>query len=124
MIKLVLIICLSLFNFTQRNTAIAETVECRVKSNGTIKNLKEIFLGRCHYFLNIRQQTNCDINSKSYNCTEIWFAFEKASTGKTPCNITIDDYRKFLSLVNHPIPANSTFFYSGTYRTAQDRKRL
>jgi hypothetical protein len=122
MIKLVLVICLSLFNFTQRTTA--ETVECSVKSNGTINNLKEIFLGRCHYFLNIRQQTNCGINSKSYNCTEIWLAFKEASTGKTPCNITIDDYRKFLSLVNHSIPANSTFFYSGTYRTAQDSKRF
>ena len=97
------------------------THSCRLKaSNGTTKNIEAIFKGRCYYFLNLRHSINCDINLDVYNCSKIWKAFESAVVGKVPCNIKMEDYQYFLSLVNHSIPTNSTLFWSGTYKSAQD----
>jgi ADP-ribosyl cyclase 1 len=119
MMNRIFIFYLSVFGFTKQVIA-----ECKLKNNGTTKNLKEIFMGRCYSFLNLRQGSNCHIDPKNYNCTKIWQTFEAASTGKTPCNIHVNDYENFLNLVNHSIPVNSTFFYSGTYGVAQDCKKI
>ena len=44
--------------------------------------------------------------------------FEKIIIGKEPCRIKIEDFDKFIELVNHPIPMSKTLFWSGTYSTA------
>ena len=96
---------------------------CKLRSsvsNGTTRNLEQIFKGRCHYFLNLRHNADCFLNTSSYNCTHIWTAFKSAVIGKTPCNVTMEDYAPFLRSVNHSIPANATLFWSGAYRSAQD----
>ena len=92
--------------------------------NGTTKNIEQIFKGRCHYFLNILQRTNCFIKSTAYNCSEIWSDFSKIVVGKDPCDLKVDDFERFLNMVDHPIMVNTSLFWSGTYTPAHDSKFL
>jgi hypothetical protein len=77
----------------------------------TTPNLREIFFGRCFYYINILQKANGDFNGSQYDCRTIWQAFYTAATSQ-PC--TIDDYNEFLNLTDQIIPSNGSLFWSGT----------
>ena len=95
--------------------------QCNTQGNGTTANIGEIFMGRCYYFLNILQSSNCNINPANYNCTTIFASFKTALVGKAPCSVSTSDFDNFLSLVNHPIPADTSLFWSGTSTTSHER---
>ena len=103
------------------NPMIDASCSLRSSYNATTVGIKEIFIGRCYYFLNVLQKTNCEIDPRNYDCLAIWNEFEKVIIGKEPCSIKIEDFDKFLELVNHPIPESKTLFWSGTYSTAYQR---
>lgn len=95
---------------------------CQNAYNGTTPNFKEIFLGRCFYFLNILQKDNCKIDANNYDCGKIFDQLSKTVLNKDPCQITEKDYEAFLSMTYHDIGANNTLFWSGTYNPAHQSK--
>ena len=95
-----------------------QTQSCNIaNSPGTTLTLKEIFTGRCYYFINVLQKRNCLFNTSKYDCNAIWDEFNSISL-KNQKNVT--DYNKYLDLVDQPIPGNSSLFWSGTYTQAQE----
>jgi len=88
---------------------------CSSTYNATTSNLEEIFIGRCHYFLNVLHKQTCFINATNYNCDEIWNSFSSVVIGKNPCDVKIDDYNRFLNLTYHEIPENKILFWTGTF---------
>ena len=104
------------FSFQQYNIK-----QCKEKSNGTTVNLEQIFIGRCHYFLNLQQISNCDIAPENYDCAKIYTSFKSAFGGKAPCDLQISDFATFLNLTYHPISPNSSVLWSGTYTPTHDR---
>jgi len=119
--KCLLFLLLLSSKFTEQfSSNFLESKQCQTKSNGTTKNLEQIFLGRCYYFLNIQQISNCDINPTKYDCAKIFNSFRTALVGKTPCSVNVTDFSEFLSLVDHPIAANTSVFWSGTYTPTHD----
>ena len=99
-------------------------VECPVNNNpmATTPDIQDIFIGRCHYFLNILHATNCDIVAANYDCDAIWQTFRTAVVAKDPCDVKISDFDNFLTLVDHPIPVNKSIFWSGTYTPSHECK--
>ena len=85
--------------------------------SGTTLGIKEILIGRCHYFINVLQKENCKFDSKKYNCSLIWETFYSISLKNTK---NIDNYAPFLDLVDHIIPENTSLFWSGTYTQAHE----
>lgn len=97
------------------------SIQCNKPAyNGTTRNIQQIFLGRCYYFLNILQKDNCIINASNYDCNDIWNEFYNTIKGKDPCSLTIDNFSKLLNMVNQTIPANTSLFWSGTYTPAHE----
>ncbi len=93
---------------------------CKRNYNGTTNNIKEIFIGRCHYFLNVLQVNNCLINATNYNCSDIWNEFSLAVIGKDPCSLKSENFDNLLRKVSHSIPMNTSLFWSGTYTPAHE----
>jgi hypothetical protein len=83
--------------------------------SATTPNIKEIFLGRCNYFINVAQKNNCNFNSSNYDCSQLWQSFYSAIK-KPTCSI--DDYNDFFRLTDHFIPPNQSLFWSGTMQYA------
>jgi hypothetical protein len=95
-----------------------QTQSCNIANvNGTTLSIKDIFIGRCYYFINVLQKQNCEFDSKKYNCTTIWDSFYTISL-KNKQNIS--DYDTYLDLVDQKIPANTSLFWSGTYTQAHE----
>jgi hypothetical protein len=92
----------------------------KIAYNGTTRNIQQIFLGRCYYFLNILQKDNCLINANDYSCNDIWNEFYNVIKGKEPCSLTIDSFSRLLTLANQTIPPNTSLFWSGTYTPAHE----
>lgn len=88
--------------------------------DGTTRNLREIFIGRCYEFFHGTHQDKCNINPNRYDCNEIWYKFKEIVIGKDPCEIKMDDFNSFLKSVDHPIKTNSALFWSGTYTPAHE----
>jgi hypothetical protein len=84
------------------------------RTNGTTENIREIFLGRCYYFLNILNRDHPFINNFNYDCPIIWQIFKNANIGKNPLKIDIRDYENFLVSVDQFIPTNKSLFWSET----------
>ncbi|EDO33931.1 predicted protein [Nematostella vectensis] len=81
-------------------------------SKGTSKHIREIFLGRCWYF--VQQKDSGLVNPESVNCNELWEAFSKAFAYKKPCNVTEEDYRPFFELYKEAPIYNKVMLWSGT----------
>ncbi|XP_032229502.2 ADP-ribosyl cyclase/cyclic ADP-ribose hydrolase [Nematostella vectensis] len=81
-------------------------------SKGTSKHIREIFLGRCWYF--VQQKDSGLVNPESVNCNELWEAFSKAFAYKKPCNVTEEDYRPFFELYREAPIYNKVMLWSGT----------
>ncbi len=96
--------------------------KCRNTYNGTTHNIEQIFLGRCFYFLNILQLSNCNLNDTVYDCNSIWTVFQSVVVGKDPCDLKISDFDDLLKMVDHYIAPNTSLFWSGTYTPAHDSK--
>ena len=94
----------------------AATEQCTL-SNGTTRNLNEIFIGRCHEFFSVK---NCNLDKSLFDCEKIWGKFRTPIIGKVPCSVQITDFDDFILEVDHKIPSNKTLFYSGTYAIAQE----
>jgi hypothetical protein len=92
----------------------------KVIYNGTTRNIQQIFLGRCYYFLNILQKDNCFINANDYNCNDIWNEFHNVIKGRDPCSLSIDNFSRLLAMANQTIPPNTSLFWSGTYTPAHE----
>jgi hypothetical protein len=86
------------------------------QSQNDAATFREIFLGRCLYYINVIQMANDDFNGSQYDCGAIWQAFYTAATSK-PC--TDDDYNEFLNLTDQMIPPNRSLFFSGTLDAAK-----
>jgi hypothetical protein len=83
---------------------------------GTTPNLEEIYLGRCHYFINVLHAETCFLRpylEHKINCTKSFEEFVYVVIGKDPCETTEEDYAKYLNIVAHPIPVNKSLFSSG-----------
>ena len=61
-----------------------------VQSKGTVKNLKELFIGRCHEFYQISQP---QILPK--NCSLLWSKFHEAFRNKSACQAKPSDYKEY-----------------------------
>ena len=91
---------------------------CNLQSvNGTTAMLKEIFIGRCYYYINVLQKTNCQFNSAAYNCNLIWDKFYSISVQNST---RVEDYNELLNMVDMKIPENTSLFWSGTYTQAHE----
>ena len=119
LLKLLILSCLDYTEQFSSNTLTSR--QCQPQGNGTTSNIEQIFMGRCYYFINIQQISNCDIIPSDYDCTQIFKSFKTALVGKAPCNVTISDFDDFLKLASHPIAANTSVFWSGTYTPTHDR---
>ena len=106
-------------NGLERKTNLSEAASsCNTDVlSGTSLGIKEIFIGRCFYFINIVQKKNCEFHSKKYNCTEIWDLFYSISVKNSK---NISDYNPFLDLVDHIIPENKSLFWSGVKTEARE----
>ena len=82
---------------------------------GTTPNFKNIFIGRCFYFLNVLHKENCDISLSKLNCSKIWDEFSNVIVNRNPCDITIQDYDKYIELTWHIYDREKSIFWSGTY---------
>ena len=91
---------------------------CQSLLNGTSPYFKEIFIGRCYYYVSNLHKTNCDIASLNANCTLIYEKFATPVLNKDPCNINIEDFDEFFKLVYHPIPRDKSLFWSETFSPA------
>lgn len=89
-----------------------------IQLHGTTRNFKEIFFGRCYYYINYHPkiEKKCDFNSSKYNCNEIWQTFYK-NTIRYKTNLT--DYSELLKMTDMEIPENRSIFWSGTYSHIQ-----
>jgi hypothetical protein len=95
---------------------------CNLASlTGTTRQLREIFIGRCFYFINVLQKQSCDFDSTKYNCNSIWDTFYNISKKNTQ---KIADYDPLLALTDQVIPVNTSLFWSGTYTQAHQCKEV
>ncbi|CAF0813814.1 unnamed protein product [Brachionus calyciflorus] len=102
-------------------------VQCKFCSNstlGTTGNFKEIFLGRCFYFLNILHKNNCMIKSANLNCTQIWKEFSNVILNRNPCEIKKEDFDNFLNMTSHFYDTEKAILWSGTDNMAHQISRL
>ena len=98
------------------------TQSCEV-SSGTTRNLRAIFIGRCHDFFNTIHKNDCGIRIKNnYNCKLIWNEFRQVIIGKDLCDIKVESIDKFFDLTDIEIGINKSLFWSGTYTTAHESK--
>jgi hypothetical protein len=88
---------------------------CSSTYNATTTNLREIFIGRCYYFLNVLHKQTCYIDARNYNCENIWNSFSSAVISKNPCDVKTVDFNTFLNLTYHEIPENRSLFWSGSF---------
>jgi hypothetical protein len=95
-------------------------IGCNGNYNGTTPDFKQIFIGRCYYFLNILHADDCAIQESNINCTQLYLDYEKVIIGKEACDIHIDDFNDFLNGTNHPIEVDTSVFWSGTYTPAHE----
>ena len=95
---LVLILCLSI-------NSDATTI-------GTTPYIKEIFLGKCYYYIEILQVQNINFNSSYYNCSFIWEKFYGLSKNSS---CTIEDFDEFFKYSDQNIIKSRSVFWSGTY---------
>ena len=95
---------------------------CHSSTNytGTTPNIQEIFIGRCHDFLNVLRINDCDIDVSKYDCQRIWESFSSPIIGKEPCSLRMSDFDDFFQYTNHPIANNTILFWSGAYNPAQE----
>lgn len=112
-------------NFYQigdQSYARASTIKCEIPFyNASTPGLKEIFVGRCYYFINVAQKGNCDFDKSKYDCNKIWDTFSSITIKNTG---NIEDYEPLFQLTDHPINENGSLFWSGTYNQAHQCKVL
>jgi hypothetical protein len=103
-------------------------IEDQPPTVGTTPYFREIYLGRCHYFINVLHADTCFLRpylEYKINCSQAYEEFVNVVVGKDSCEITVDDYSKYLNRVAHPIPAGKSLFYSGMlYESAHQSKHL
>ena len=83
--------------------------------------MKEIFIGRCFYYIHYhpKRLKNCEFNSSNYDCNLIWETFYNITT-KNAKNLS--DYDPLINLTSHYVPENASLFWSGVYEQASDCK--
>ncbi|XP_067857928.1 ADP-ribosyl cyclase/cyclic ADP-ribose hydrolase 1-like [Heptranchias perlo] len=108
-----LLLGLMLLSHTEKILA-EDNNEAVWKGKGSTANLKEIITGRCFDYIETK---NTKAGNK--NCSKLWEAFLHAFSYKDPCNITKEDYKPFLDLADHDIPANQSIFWSQTRKLTQ-----
>ena len=64
---------------------------------GTLKNIKEVFTGRCYEYQRIIRKVK---DSQFKNCTVVWEKFAKAFAYKDPCKVNETDYADFMEYVD------------------------
>ena len=91
--------------------------------HGTTRNLKEIFFGRCHYYISYHHkiEKKCDFDSSKYDCDKLWESFYNI-TSKHTANVS--DYDELLKLTDMNIPTNGSLFWSGTKQHVLDCKEF
>lgn len=113
-----------LFNILLLTKSIYGDKICNNQYNGTTQNFQDIFLGRCFNYINLIHQDNCEIKSANLNCSLIWEEFSKVIIKKSPCQVTIQDFDKFVNLTSHPYPNDRSVFWSGTYKPVHKSKLI
>jgi len=86
----------------------------KMNSYPTTKHLRELFIGRCYELQFIRQIEE----GKEYDCINLWKLFIQAFAYKPPCDVTLEDYKPFLSRLKEEIPVNQGLLWSGTRELA------
>jgi hypothetical protein len=89
--------------------------------HGTTRKLKEIFLGRCHYYINYHPKVtkSCDFDRSKYNCDKLWQEFYNITSRHTT---NVMDYDELLKLTDMSVPDNQSLFWSGTKKYVLDCK--
>eukprot|EP00794_Sanderia_malayensis_P007253 gene7253-8061_t len=85
----------------------------------TTKNLKEIFIGRCHEFFNIISP-----GTTPKNCTLLWETFHAAFAYKSGCHVQPDDYSQFFNYADENKLLNKTLFWEATKDTVEILTRI
>uniref|UniRef100_UPI00398EC446 ADP-ribosyl cyclase/cyclic ADP-ribose hydrolase 2-like n=1 Tax=Pristiophorus japonicus TaxID=55135 RepID=UPI00398EC446 len=101
-----LLLGLMLLSHTERTLA-KDNAKAVWKGKGSTANLKEIMTGRCFNYIG-----TINPNAGNKDCSKLWEAFLRAFSSKDPCNVTQEDYKPFLDLADHDIPANQSIFWS------------
>ncbi|KAK0064644.1 ADP-ribosyl cyclase/cyclic ADP-ribose hydrolase [Biomphalaria pfeifferi] len=83
---------------------------------GTTPNIKEVFIGRCWDYQEIRYNTILPIEQK--NCSHLWDLFFKAFSYHAPCDVRQVNYDQYLQEAKQSLPANKALFWSGIYNLA------
>ncbi|XP_010640171.1 ADP-ribosyl cyclase/cyclic ADP-ribose hydrolase 1 [Fukomys damarensis] len=116
---LVLIVCavVLLVALTRSPTRTREPLAWN--GTGTTQNLFAIVLGRCYAYTQLLRP-----GLRSEDCPKILDAFKSAFISKNPCNITQQDYRPLVDLVNQTVPCNKSLFWSKSKELAHQYARV
>ncbi|ESO89787.1 hypothetical protein LOTGIDRAFT_218611 [Lottia gigantea] len=85
---------------------------------GTTLHLKEIFIGRCWDYKEIKHKEfplRTDVN-----CNDLWNDFYKAFSYQAPCDVAMEHYKEYIDLASQNVPENKGMFWSGTYDIAHE----
>jgi hypothetical protein len=94
-----------------RGVSISPGTYCNLENySATTQSIKDIFIGRCNYFVFVIQKNNCHFNSSMYDCNEIWKSFYLA-VKKPTCSL--DYYNALFKITDHYIPPDKSLFWSG-----------
>lgn len=91
---------------------------CPSDTKGTTPEIEGIFIGQCNYFINVLHQSDCDVQSEGFNCSQIWIEFSGAILGNDPCDVNISSFDRLFEIATHTIKPNTSMFWSGTNNLA------
>lgn len=120
-IVLCLYFCLSLLHHCNVKAEVPSTCQ---KNGASTNQLQSIFIGNCNAFVNVVQQTNCDVQSMNVNCNDLWIQFSRVILNKNLCQLTQDDFQPLMANTNYPMKPDKSMFWSGTYHMAHHSKYL
>ncbi len=79
--------------------------------SATTSGIADIFIGRCEDYIEILQKVNCEFNSSTYDCKQLWESFYRAASNYS---YSIDTYNSFIKLADQEIPSSRSVFWSGS----------
>ncbi|KAK7482705.1 hypothetical protein BaRGS_00026003 [Batillaria attramentaria] len=73
------------------------------------RNLREIFIGRCWDYRNVRYKNL--LPDVSVSCVKLWKLFSRSFAYKDPCSVTMEDYEDYIAAAKQPITRDKAIFW-------------
>lgn len=88
-------------------------------NKGKTPNFESIFIGKCNFFINVVEKSNCKLQERNISCETMWKEFSKAFLNREPCQITADLFKPLFEISQYPIGHDKSLFWSGCKVIAQ-----